>query len=350
MTGLCTALIGFGKISQGYSQDSRMKSHFSYATHAEVLRDHPSFSWQAVVDIDQNALINSQTNWGVPEIATHVSQLACLKQIEVAVIATQPDFRREVIESMPSLKAIIVEKPLALTLKAAQDFLDLCRQRNILVQVNLIRRADETMQQLASGGLAALIGAPQGATVHYGNGLLNNGTHMIDLCRMLLGEISELTAFTAGAFDEGPLPADKNFSVVLQADNDALVNLQPLRFSKYRENSLDIWGETGRLAIMQEGLTMLQYQVAENRSLERTKELVSETPISHKTKIGIALYNLYSNLADAIDGKSGLCSSGESALKTASVVEAAFHSYQGGGTTVYPKRLLAPITDTQLVS
>jgi len=266
---LRTAIIGFGQISQSYTLDSRMKMHFQYATHAQVLRDHPAFDCQAVVDPAPEALQSAQSDWNIKETATHLAKLPSLDKIEVAVIATKPGYRAEIIELMPALKGVIVEKPLGSTLKEALIFLETCRKRRILVQVNLLRRADDTMRQLASGKLYSMVGDAQALSIHYGNGLLNNGTHMIDLARMLFGDILSVTAFPKTAFEEGPLPQDKNFALTLQWAHGLTASLQPLKFRNYRENSFDIWGEHGRLAITQEGLTMLEYRIADNRSADQ---------------------------------------------------------------------------------
>lgn len=346
---LQTALIGFGKIAQGYTRDKRMAKHFKYASHAQVLRDHPEFFWRAVVDPSSDAQSIATQDWNILETTSDVSELDSLSEIEIAVIATPVEQRIEIVRKMPSLKAVLVEKPLGATLAQSREFLDECRKRNILVQVNLMRRADSVMRSLAAGELEKTIGEPQGAIVCYGNGLLNNGTHMIDLARMILGEVQEVTTPpNAVAWREGPIPNDNNFSVYLHMRGGFSCHMQPLRFSSFRENSIDIWGKRGRLAIMQEGLVMLQYEISGHRSLEDALELVSETPIVRPTAIDTSLYEMYTNLAEVVRGQGQLVSCGDSALHTAAVVEAAFLSFDRSGVRVAPADLLVEAAGARL--
>lgn len=324
---LPSALIGFGQIGQGYSTDVRMSQHFRYSTHAQVLRAHPAFEWLAVVDISADALKLAQSQWQIQHVASNAAELACRNDIEFAVLATPPHHRLAILESFPALKAVLVEKPLGDTLEQCQEFLTACRQRNILVQVNLLRRADESMLRLANGELLSLIGTPQIASVVYGNGLLNNGTHMIDLIRMLLGEVDSVSAVPGGPdFEEGPLDGDRNFGVNLRLTGNVNCSFQPISFKHYRENFVDVWGTTGRLSITQEGLVELVYELADNRALENSNEIVSEAPIVRVSSLGDALYNMYNNVHEALSVGAALLSPGESALITSSVVQAAFES------------------------
>ena len=61
------------------------------------------------------------------------------------------------------------------------------------------------------------MGDVQGAFLVYGNGLSNNATHMVDLTRMLLGEIAAVQV-PAGlnGYREGPLDDDINVPFVLR--------------------------------------------------------------------------------------------------------------------------------------
>ncbi|HEY9759825.1 MAG TPA: Gfo/Idh/MocA family oxidoreductase [Oculatellaceae cyanobacterium] len=350
MNRLGTAIIGFGQIAQGYASDPQMRIHFRYATHAQVLQEHPAFEWKAVVDISDDALHQAQDKWGIQHVARAITSLQCLEEIEVAVIATPPEHRVGLIESMPALKAILVEKPLGRTIQECQQFLDICERRQILVQVNLLRRTDSKMQELAGGRLRQLIGLPQCTSVFYGNGLMNNGTHMIDLVRMLIGEVLEVRAISNAAdFEQGPVSGDRNFSFSLAMNDGSSCILHPLRFDNYRENSIDIWGEHGRLSVIQEGLTMLRYEAGPHRAMEGCRELACDNPTKECTGISTALYEMYTNLNAGISVGTELASSGVSALRTAAVVQAAFTSLHHHGSPVCPDNLLLDSTENRVV-
>jgi predicted dehydrogenase len=188
--------------------------------------------------------------------------------------------------------------------------------------VNLLRRADERLRALASGELQALIGTPECAFGVYGNGLLNNGVHMVDLARMLLGEVTSVEALSrAMPFGAGPISGDVHAAFVLRLQSGLPVAMHPLGFEFYRENALDIWGARGRLSILEEGRCILVYPPCQHPILESAHALDAMHPRHLDSTLGEAFYRMYDNLAGAIAGGTALWSSGESALKTARVIE-----------------------------
>lgn len=318
------AIIGFGKQGQGYADDPVMARHFRYAVHAQVLAAHPGIDWGVVVDPSAEAREAARHRWGVAACAASVGELGARAQdIELAVIATGPEARLDLIDAFPNLRAVLVEKPLGTTLADAQAFLAACAARGILVQVNLWRRADAAFRALADGGLSNVIGPLQGATVLYGNGLVNNGTHMIDFARMLFGEPlrAQLLGQDAGLV-EGPIPGDRNPRFALTMAGGAVIDFMPVRFAEWRENGLIAWGRQGRLDILNEGLTLATFPRADNRAMQGEAEIASDCPSRIEPTAGSALWEMHDNLLAALAGTAALVSPGASALATARVVEA----------------------------
>lgn len=337
MTVQCvkTAVIGFGKIAAGYADDPAQTRWYPYATHAQVLRDHPEFEWQAVVDVAAETRKQAQERWQVPETAACPGELSCAGEIELVVIATPPENRIEILSAFPRLRAVLVEKPLALTLEEAESFLDACKKRGILVAVNFPRRSDKTLRALAQGGLEERIGRPMAMFGTYGNGLQNNGTHLVDLVRMLLGEVVEVQAVAHLApVLEGPIPGDTNPAFSLRLDNEHAVMIHPVRFSHYREVGLDIWGERGRLSLLHESLTLIQSPLAPCRSLTGANEILHEAAETSATTVGHALYEVYENLAATLRGAAALDCSGETGLGTMRVIDAILRSYATEGRSI----------------
>lgn len=321
---LPTALIGFGKMASGYASDPLMARYYPYSTHAQVLAQHEAFEWRAVVDPNPQARTSARSGWSVPCVAATVSGLGEVASgIEVAVLATPPDTRLSLLDSLPNVKAILVEKPLGVDASGSRSFLGACHARGILVQVNIWRRADETFRALAAGGLHERIGQPQAASILYGNGLLNNGTHMVDFARMLFGEVESVQCVGAAAAQvEGPLPGDANPAFALNFSSGLCANFLPLRFADYRENGLLVWGRRGRLDILNEGLTLAHYPLRPNRAMSGEREIAADCPQVIPSTVGVALRHMYTNLAQTLAGTAALHSSGASAWATSQVVEA----------------------------
>lgn len=325
------ALIGFGKIAAGLADDPVHARAYPYATHAQVLRDHPAFDWIAAVDPAAAARDAAQAVWGVSEIAASALALPSAQVIEVAIVATPPGGRLEILDALPNLKAVLVEKPLADSIENATAFLAYCQARRIAVAVCLPRRYDSSLRHLAEGGLSAMVGRPMSAFATYGNGLANNGTHLIDMIRFLLGEVASVQAVAgAESFVEGPIDGDINlpFSCVLSSGLSVMIS--PLHFSAYREVGLDIWGEAGRLQLLHESLTLISTPRGQSRILSDAAEIHHDAPVMKTSTVGRALYAVYDNLAETLLGASPRCS-GNDALATMRIVEAVRRSADAGG-------------------
>ncbi len=327
-------MIGFGRIGAGYADDPVMARHYPYATHAQVLAAHPAFQWVGVTDRSPRARRLARERWGVPAFRDP-AEMAADCAPDVAVLATPPGSRTEILDRLPSVRAVLVEKPLGRTPAEGRRFLEVCHRRGILVQVNFWRRADRVFRDLAAGGLQRRVGAPQAVFGLYGNGLLNNGTHMVDFIRMLLGEVRSVQAL-AGArpLRAGPIEGDVHVAFSMRLYSGLAVAMQPLAFEHYRENALDIWGEKARLFIGQEGLGLSLYPRESNRGMQGESEIASDRPRELRSTVGTALYHMYTNLAAALGGKQALWSSGPSALQTERVVGAIRASAHRRGETV----------------
>lgn len=322
---LPAALIGLGRMGLGYADDPAMARHFAYASHAQVLRDHPALDWRLAIDPAPAARAAAASEWNVAATAGDLRDLgAAATDIAVAVIATPPDARMAVFDALPNLRAVLVEKPLGRTPAEAQAFLAACAARGIMVQVNLWRRADRLFRELAAGQLAHLVGEIEVATGLYGNGLLNNGTHMVDFVRMLLGEVAAVHAAGAGpGFVEGPIPGDRNPAFALALSGGERVDVRPLRFGPWRDVGLDLWGTRGRLEILCEGLVVRASPVSNHRAATGEHEVAIDAPVMLPATCGTALWEMHDNLVQAVqaDDPHLLVSPGSSALESARWVD-----------------------------
>ena len=329
-------VFGFGEIAAGYSYDPIMSDYFPFSSHAQVLKKHKSFNWDSVVDLNEKALEKARKLWHIPYAETMIEKIPDLGGIDIAVIATPPGrIRKKLIESLPNLTAIILEKPLGRNIQEAKEFIDICNRKNILVQVNFLRRADLTTRKLANGHIETEIGEIQTANIHYGNGLFNNGSHMIDLVRMTLGGVISVQVISqAPSFIKGPIDGDINLSCILFLDSGISVNMTPIHFSHYRENSLDIWGSKGRLAFAQEGSMLYRWPRVANRLISNESEIAWDSGTIERTDIGHAFYELYDNLSLSLLSNNDLFSPVKSALKTQLILDAIISSHNNNGSIV----------------
>lgn len=142
-TPLRTIIVGFGQIANGLRHDAKMAEYFSYATHAQVLSDHAAFDWLGAVDPSESAQQAAREDWNIPHVSGDLASVAREVKPEVAIIAAPPGERAEIVQQLPTLKAVLVEKPLGMGGDEGQAFVKFCRKKNVHVQVNFWRRGDE---------------------------------------------------------------------------------------------------------------------------------------------------------------------------------------------------------------
>ena len=111
--------------------------------------------------------------------------------------------------------------------------------------------------------------------------------------------------------------------------------VQALRFEHFREVSIDLWGEKGKLSFTQEGLISLFFKKAKHRYSENNYEVESDKPISKLMDQSDALYNLYSNLSNAIINKEKLGSNLQNALKVMKIINSLEQSFSNNDEKIW---------------
>lgn len=333
MSGLRTIVIGFGQVAAGLQQDARMADFFDHASHAAVLAAHPAFDWVGVVDPDAEARRAATETWNVPTVGDDLAAVAAATGPEVAVIAAPPGNRAAMVDALPDVQAILVEKPLdGVAGDDGSRLAAICAERGIPLLVNYWRRADRLFRCLGEGDLADYVGRPGAVFALYGNGLFNNGGHMVDFLRLLTGEVTHAQALgDPRPVDDAPLAGDLALPFALTLESGATAQFAPLDYGDYRELSLDIWGDRGRLSFFQESLNVQYYPRLENRGLENEWEVASDADEFLPSTVGDAFYRMYDNLADVARGEAEPWSPAASALRNEAILRRVLESADNGG-------------------
>lgn len=331
-------IIGFGRIARG-TGGQKPSRQLAFNSHAQVLSAHEAFDWCAVVDPDEVALESAREQWNIPHVYRSIEDVENVGDFDIAVVATPPDSQWSIVQQLSGLRAVLIEKPLGVSLLQARALVNHCARKQMLLQVNFLRRADQTTRCLQGGLLEELLGGIQVGLGFYTNGLVNNGSHLIDLGRMLFNdEVRLVEAEPSRVFDESPLPGDINIPFSLEFECGSVLRMNPLRLTHFRENGLEIWGEKGRLSYLRSGLSIMHQSVRESSIVAGEYELGSsfeELPSTMEN----AFFEMYSNLANAVLADAELISTGASALKTFEVVECVRQSAECGGRPITCSKL-----------
>jgi predicted dehydrogenase len=163
------AIVGAGRIGTEF-QDS----------HARAYHVNPNTELLAIFDKRFNKAYEAAMKWEVPVMGDQYWGIGELG-IDIVSICTPPQTHLEIVKDMlmcnQGLQAIYCEKPITIDLDEAKEMIALCREANVLLQINHQRR----------------FGRP---TFTFSRGIFNTGTHMVDMLRQYFGEVMEVSKNT----------------------------------------------------------------------------------------------------------------------------------------------------------
>lgn len=254
------AIIGCGKIGSEFADDPRVDGIY---THAGAYTACESTGLVAVCDNDAGKAKLCAERWGVGLWYTDPVRLLAEAKPDIVSICT-PDSTHADLAGLaldaPGVRAVFAEKPLALDVPRAERLVELARRKKIVLAVNYTRRfapSHVAIKKLLDSGA---IGRLQHVTGWYTKGLLHNGTHWIDLCRWLAGEIREVQGFDA----PGGSAEDPTYSAWLRLDSGCQAFLHGCDASKFSVFEMDLVGESGRLRILDSGQRYELYSVCDS--------------------------------------------------------------------------------------
>ena len=191
-----TLIIGCGNIAGGFDiVQSSLPS-----THAGAYRHHGKFDIVACVDPNKITLEQFATNWAVKHAFLNMEEVqASGLDFDVVSICSPTSFHyKNICEALKlKPKLIFCEKPLANTLKEALDIKKMCEQTNVKLAVNHTRRWDPKIIELRNEIAKGELGKIRSVVGYYNKGVLNNGSHMIDLLLNLFGSLNVVKNISA---------------------------------------------------------------------------------------------------------------------------------------------------------
>ncbi|MFT6533790.1 MAG: putative dehydrogenase [Limimaricola cinnabarinus] len=154
-----------------------------------------------------------------PDFTADLSAIAADPSIRMAIVATPPDARREVVETLAKTGThILLEKPVGRSLSEAQEVVEICERAGVTLGIMFQHRARPpslaAARHVASGALGQLglveIAVPlwrdqsyydelwRGSYARDGGGvMITNAIHSIDLALSLTGPVTSVRSMTA---------------------------------------------------------------------------------------------------------------------------------------------------------
>lgn len=218
-------IVGCGNIAGGFDTDR--PSAEPALTHAGAYAHHGGFQVTACVEPDTARRQAFMKRWSVSQGFASLDEVgaACLPgSFDVVSVCSPTGAHAQQVRAALQLapKLVFCEKPLATSLQEAQAIVQACAEAGVPLAVNHSRRWAPDVQRLAQELRAGAWGAVRLATGTYNKGVLNNGSHLVDLLHLLLGPMRLVHAGTSCA---DHTPSDPSVTALLESEDQVPVHL-----------------------------------------------------------------------------------------------------------------------------
>lgn len=269
------------------------------------------------------------------------------EDVDVVVVLTPPNSHAEIsIAAMEAGKDVMCEKPLALTIKEAEDMVSVAKKTKRILKCGFNHRHHPAIAEAHRLFTSGLIGRPVFGRSMYGIGgrlglekewrsdpkqspggqLIDQGIHVIDLYRWFLGELTEATGMVAtNVWPIAPME-DNGFGIV-KTGTGVLASLHSSLTQWINLFEFEIYGDKGSLTVknLGGGYGTEKLIIAEHQP---------DAPFSYQTieyRGGdISWKKEWEEFIRSVDSRQEPLGSGQDGLKAMQVVTAIYESSQTG--------------------
>jgi predicted dehydrogenase len=286
-------IVGAGQIAAGFD----FPKDNNVLTHAHAYAKHPFFNLLGFYDVNKEKAQIAAKKWN----CNYYEDLSAAENVDVISICAPDNCHVESIKQAAMLKPqlIFLEKPITNNKSEIPLLLDVAQ--NFPIAVNYSRRYVREFQSLAKRIALREFGNFSAGVGYYGKGFIHNGSHMIDLLRLLIGDIksaqkiSKLIDFSA---------EDPSWNVSVSFANNAKFFMQPIDCNNFSVFELDLFFEQGRIRILDSGLKIEIYKIASDKTFVGYRKLQKTEEFS--TELKTAMLNAVNNISNFLQGKEKL--------------------------------------------
>jgi len=213
-------------------------------------------------------------------------------------------------------KVIFCEKPVTTSLKESQNIVYECEKRNILLAINYTRSWDPSVLQLKQDIISNKWGELRSISGTYNKGILNNGSHMLDLIYNIVNDI-KLISVGKAVFDF--FEDDPTVPMFLESSSGVPIQLVTAHAQDYALFELQLIFSKGVLTMEEGGFTWRERKVEPSQTFSGYNFLNKGTLNKgmYEQSMSLAVENLY----NAIFYDEPLFKTGTDALKVQSLCE-----------------------------
>ncbi len=197
MNTVRAAVVGLGQIGQGYDYD--LSDSGVVLTHARAYAAHEGYLLVAGVDTDVGQRDRFTARFGQPAYPDAASMMERHRPDVISICAPMEQHLRIFRQVIPfGPRAVLCEKPMTGVLSEAKEMLRLAKANHCALAVNYIRRFEPGVLALKKALQQGGAGEIEKGVCWYSKGIVNNGSHFIDLLSFLLGDVTEVLILDKG--------------------------------------------------------------------------------------------------------------------------------------------------------
>ncbi|MFH1772645.1 MAG: Gfo/Idh/MocA family oxidoreductase [Candidatus Omnitrophota bacterium] len=319
------AIIGCGRIGSEFGDKSDKKN---ICSHTGAYFHNPGTEVVTVCDANKEKLNACKRKWGINSVYTDYARMLRNEEIDILSIATPADTHYSIIKEASKfpVKAIYCEKPISNKVESAEKAVKICKDKKILLFINHQRSFSPFYRELQKKLRNGSLGEVQQVNCYYTRGILNTGTHIVDLLFFLLG--SSEWVFSAFSRNKSPFETDPNLDTMIKFKSGPIATLKPCDDSCYLILELEI---LTTLCLIRLGKELEYFKAVSGKNLLRAKELVrSERYPFRFAYAAPSLSHAVEHIIKCLRKKEKPLSSGEHATHTLAVIQAMLASANQG--------------------
>ena len=198
----------------------------------------------------------------------------------------------------------------------AQEIIRIGKEKRVPIAVNYIREYEPIHRELFERIKNNELGNPLKVVCWYSKGIINNGSHFIQLLSNFMGVVINVRIINEGRKWNNVDP-EPTVEIIYEKGRAYFIPVEEENYSLFE---MEVVGPKGKIKYYNGGSHYDLWHVNTDPVFKNYKKLEAE-PINTKTDINKYQYHTYNNIAEYFEGNSNLYCDGKSALKTAQILD-----------------------------
>ncbi|MEA2013284.1 MAG: Gfo/Idh/MocA family oxidoreductase [Verrucomicrobiota bacterium] len=320
-----------------------------FYTHVEAISQNEGSVLTAVCDIDSEKVDKAAAEINIKAYYDYEEMLKDADIDAVAICTPSGLHPEHGILAAKYGKAVITEKPMAITLPAADSFIKTCdkyktplfvvKQNRLNMTMQLLKRAVEKNRfgNIYAAHVNVFWQRPQdyydsakwrGTWEFDGGAFMNQASHYVDIMHWLFGEAESVMAMTATMSRKVETEDTGSAIIKFRSGLISSINVTMLTYPKNFEGSITILGEKGTVKVG--GVAINHVDKWEFEDYDDDDKLVTTSNYNPPNIYGFGHTGYYKNVLDVLNGNAEPDTDGRSGRKSLEIIRAIYLSAKEG--------------------